>query len=239
MTAWHDEFYFIKHSRKGNKFAFCEFCRTDFSINHGVHSDVTKHVGTAKHKGNAKDVQSSRSLAMFLPGSSQSSTDNITQSVINAETLFQGFIIEHNFPLATECTILRPSENKIIFSWFYHTIFKVLTTQILYPKCNIMHHFASFWTFPPPLPLLVSRGLACMTYIYFQIDIHKDVEDIRVTSDRRKSSDYFLNVSITYECDYWLCHGIFFFWPRIYIVERIRISYFLPCRGFMIQQSKN
>jgi hypothetical protein len=41
-------------------------CGTDFSINHGGHSDVTKHVGTAKHKGNAKDVQSSRSLAMFL-----------------------------------------------------------------------------------------------------------------------------------------------------------------------------
>ena len=46
-TAWTDEFHFIKHSRKGNKFAFCEFCRTDFSINHGCHSDVTKHVGTA------------------------------------------------------------------------------------------------------------------------------------------------------------------------------------------------
>ena len=28
MTAWTDEFHFIKHSRKGNKFAFCEFCRT-------------------------------------------------------------------------------------------------------------------------------------------------------------------------------------------------------------------
>jgi hypothetical protein len=39
-TAWTDEFHFIKHSRKGNKFAFCEFYRTDFSINHGGHSDV-------------------------------------------------------------------------------------------------------------------------------------------------------------------------------------------------------
>jgi hypothetical protein len=27
-TAWTDEFHFIKHSRKGNKFAFCEFFRT-------------------------------------------------------------------------------------------------------------------------------------------------------------------------------------------------------------------
>ena len=40
-TAWSDEVHFIKHSRKGNKFAFCEFCRIDFSINHGGHSDVT------------------------------------------------------------------------------------------------------------------------------------------------------------------------------------------------------
>jgi hypothetical protein len=66
---------------------------------------------------------------------------------------------------ATECTILRPSEKKFIFSWLYHTIFKVLTTQILYPKCNRMHHFASFWNKnfrpPPTLPILVSRELAC------------------------------------------------------------------------------
>ena len=31
-----------------------------------------------------------------------------------------------------------------IFSWFFDTIFKDLTEQILYPKCNRMHHFASF-----------------------------------------------------------------------------------------------
>ena len=60
-----------------------------------------------------------------------------------------------------------------IFSWFFHTIFKDLTEQILYPKCNRMHHFASFWKNNflgggvawqtlDPLPLLVSRGLACM-----------------------------------------------------------------------------
>ena len=48
-----------------------------------------------------------------------------------------------------------------IFSWFYHTIFKVLTTQILYPKCSRMHHFAS-WK-KKFRPILVSRGLACMT----------------------------------------------------------------------------
>jgi hypothetical protein len=58
-----------------------------------------------------------------------------------------------------------------IFSCFFHTIFKDLTEQILYPKCNRMHHFASFWKTMfwgegwqtlDPLPILVSRGLACM-----------------------------------------------------------------------------
>jgi hypothetical protein len=43
-----------------------------------------------------------------------------------------------------------PSEKKSICSWFHHTIFTVFTTQILYPKCSRMHHFASFWKRPPP-----------------------------------------------------------------------------------------
>ena len=47
-----------------------------------------------------------------------------------------------------------------IFSWFFYTIFKDLTKQIVYPKCNRMHHFTSFWkknwggglTHPDPSP---------------------------------------------------------------------------------------
>jgi hypothetical protein len=46
--------------------------------------------------------------------------------------------LQQNAPF---CILLK----KFIFSWFYHTIFKNLTTQILYPKCSRMHHFASFW----------------------------------------------------------------------------------------------
>jgi hypothetical protein len=51
---------------------------------------------------------------------------------------------------ATECTILRPSEIFKKFSWFYHTIFKVLTTQILYPKCSILHPSELEKKDPPP-----------------------------------------------------------------------------------------
>ena len=93
-TAWTDEFHFIKHSQKGNKIAFCKFCRTDFSIKHRGHSDVTKHVGTAKHKGK---------LRMFS----------------------------------------HPDPWQCFYQEVANLLFKVLTRQILYPKCSRMHHFAS------------------------------------------------------------------------------------------------
>ena len=47
---------------------------------------------------------------------------------------------------------------------FFHTtgIFKDMTEQILYPKYNRIHHFASWKKYSDP-PLLVSRGLACVS----------------------------------------------------------------------------
>jgi hypothetical protein len=99
-TAWTDEFHFIKHSRKGNKFAFCEFCRT-----------------------------------------------------------------------ATECTILRPSEKHFIFSLFYHTIFKVLTTQILYPKCSILRP-SEKKRHPPPTAFSLEGWHVCRWWRHSVISIY-------------------------------------------------------------------
>ena len=62
--------------------------------------------------------------------------------------------LQQNAPF---CVLLK---KHFIFSWFYHTIFKVLTTQILYPKCSILR--PSEKKRPLLLPFLVSRGLACM-----------------------------------------------------------------------------
>lgn len=95
--SWTSSYPFIKASRKGVKHCFCELCRSDFSISHGGLGDVTRHISTDKHKSNAKDVETSQSLSMFASGSSKRS---IAQSVIHAETLFQGFVTEHNLPLA-------------------------------------------------------------------------------------------------------------------------------------------
>jgi hypothetical protein len=59
-------YLFIKASRKGVKHCFCELCRSDFSISHGGLGDVTRHINTDKHKSNAKDVETSQSLSMFV-----------------------------------------------------------------------------------------------------------------------------------------------------------------------------
>ena len=51
-----------------------------------------------------------------------------------------------------------------IFSWFYHTIFKVLTTQILYPKCSRMHHFD------------VAQGVAFLTNFRIICNHNKNIQ---------------------------------------------------------------
>ena len=49
-TKWSDKHSFIKQSRKGDTFTFCEFCRSDFSVGHGGKNDVKKHIATPKHR---------------------------------------------------------------------------------------------------------------------------------------------------------------------------------------------
>lgn len=91
QKAYTDEFPCIVSSRKGNTFAMCIVCQTDFSVAHGGRSDVLKHVSTQKHKDKVKCVDKNEKLNFF----SQSKD----QRVINAECLFSAFLVEHNLPL--------------------------------------------------------------------------------------------------------------------------------------------
>ena len=50
-TKWSDKHYFFKQSRKGDTFAFCEFCHSDFIADHGGENDVKKHIATPKTQG--------------------------------------------------------------------------------------------------------------------------------------------------------------------------------------------
>jgi hypothetical protein len=68
----------------------------------------------------------------------------------------------------------HPDPWQCLYQEVANLLFKVLTRQILYPKCSRMHHFASF------LPLLVSRGLACM--IVSQLLLEQNIWQALVTS---------------------------------------------------------
>lgn len=56
---------FIKPSRKGKLYAFCEPCRAAFSISHAGYGNITRHIGCEKHKANVRAVQNTSSLTMF------------------------------------------------------------------------------------------------------------------------------------------------------------------------------
>ena len=92
-SAWTQEFSFIKPSRKGDIFTFCELCKNDISVSHSGYYDIKRHISTEKHKANSRSVKSTSSLHAFQPSNTKS------EKVIQAEVLLQGFITEHNLPI--------------------------------------------------------------------------------------------------------------------------------------------
>lgn len=92
--SYEKEFPFIQASRKDNLHAFCTTCCQDISISHGGRNDILKHKSTITHGRNQSASSSQSTVSTFF-----SKTDE-DMDVINAETLFVGFLTEHNIPLA-------------------------------------------------------------------------------------------------------------------------------------------
>ena len=69
-----------------------------------------------------------------------------------------------------------------ISSWFFHTTFKDLTEQILYPKWNRMYHFASFWKTifwgvgANPRPLTAFSLSRVGMYVYIWLTSLKEIQ---------------------------------------------------------------
>ena len=97
--SWCNKFKFIQKSRKGERFALCTVCGSDFSVGHGGENDINRHNDTSKHKGYVDAAQRQRKLTDF--GARSSATANLDQKVAKAELLFTGFLVEHNLPLST------------------------------------------------------------------------------------------------------------------------------------------
>ncbi|KAG8590542.1 hypothetical protein GDO81_006790 [Engystomops pustulosus] len=106
--AWMKEHPFLKKSRRGNSFAFCELCAADFSVGHGGYNDITRHIATDKHGGSAKAMAQSKTVSSFFPASDS----KLAENVIRAEVLFTGFLVEHNISIATSDHV-RPLVKKM------------------------------------------------------------------------------------------------------------------------------
>ena len=84
----------IVRSRKGQQFAKCTLCRSDFSVSHGGFNDVTRHVNGIIHVEKLREAQSSSSITSFLEGKPRS----ISTQVMSAELALAQFIALHNLP---------------------------------------------------------------------------------------------------------------------------------------------
>ena len=73
--------------------AYCNVCKLDINIGHDGVTDISKHVGTAKHSSKAALQTNIRKVPEFFTG-------NKDLSVIRAEVLFTEFIVQNNLAIA-------------------------------------------------------------------------------------------------------------------------------------------
>lgn len=99
-SGWIQEIPGICKSSKGNTYAHCSFCISDFSISHGGRNDVTTHVGGKHHQQAVKSSSSSKSLSSMLASSSRRAA-SLAESTIEAEVRWAMFVAKHNVAFLT------------------------------------------------------------------------------------------------------------------------------------------
>ena len=92
---WTEKFGCIKQSKLGDLYAYCSICNSDFQIDHGATNDVNKHLKTPKHARNTKAVS-----GINIASLDRFKTTSFAESVTKAEVIMQGFVLEHNLPIA-------------------------------------------------------------------------------------------------------------------------------------------
>lgn len=65
---WESKHPFLKPStKKGENYAYCSYCKCDFSVSHGAMNDVKNHIKTKKHSVNHKVVVQSSKISSYFP----------------------------------------------------------------------------------------------------------------------------------------------------------------------------
>ena len=94
QDSWTELFPGIKKSSKGDLYARCTYCSSDFLVSHGGKSDVSTHVAGTEHKKAFASSTTSRSiLSMFNAGNSNQQ--------IEAEVRWSMFVAKHNLAFLT------------------------------------------------------------------------------------------------------------------------------------------
>ena len=99
QDKWSVGYPFLKTSKRGENYAHCTICNTDFCIGHGGENNVKRHITLNKHIEAASALKSTQRISNFFPGNSANAT--LDEKVIKAELLFTGFLCEHNLSIAT------------------------------------------------------------------------------------------------------------------------------------------
>ena len=77
-------------------YAYCKYCKQDFSIQHGGRDDCRRHIKSKKHVDYSKLQSGNHKVSSFF----ETKESPIELQVTNAEVLFTNFLIEQNVPIA-------------------------------------------------------------------------------------------------------------------------------------------
>lgn len=86
----------IVRSKLSDGHARCTTCETDFTIKSGGASDIERHVKTKKHQEADKLRSKNNTVTSYFA----STSNPLDEKVMNAEMLWNKFLVEHNLPIA-------------------------------------------------------------------------------------------------------------------------------------------
>lgn len=95
LTGWKYLTSFID-KKKGDQYAFCMFCHTDFSISHGEKKKLKNTERRKKHRDSYKRRFQQSTLKTMFNKDSGGMEDKVCQ----AEVMFVEYLVEHNLPFA-------------------------------------------------------------------------------------------------------------------------------------------
>ena len=87
-------------SRKGEEFAHCTICKTDFSVKHGGLNDCTKHVRGKSHKEFEKSKSAAITSFFVRDEAKVESVSSLDDDVTKAEAILCRLLVESNLPLS-------------------------------------------------------------------------------------------------------------------------------------------